>query len=74
MPKSPQNWLFPNWTKLGLAGTRPCDTPVRTSILLKEHGRVTCPCEEVQVVLISTWVHFLCFWPVSRPFYSSMLT
>ncbi|KHG17135.1 hypothetical protein F383_00830 [Gossypium arboreum] len=33
MPKSPQNWPFLNWTKLGSAGTRPCDTPVRVSIL-----------------------------------------
>ncbi|KHF97515.1 Tetraacyldisaccharide 4'-kinase [Gossypium arboreum] len=28
MPMSPQKWAFPNWTQLGLSGTRPWHMPV----------------------------------------------
>ncbi|KHG04075.1 hypothetical protein F383_28752 [Gossypium arboreum] len=40
MPKNPENWPFLNWTKLGSAGTCPCDTPS-----CFDSAKLTWPCD-----------------------------
>ncbi|KHG10224.1 hypothetical protein F383_12548 [Gossypium arboreum] len=46
MPKSPQNWPFLNWTKLGLSRDTPvCDYLRSWLRLLNGHGRVVYSCK-----------------------------
>ncbi|KHG19986.1 Lipoyl synthase [Gossypium arboreum] len=68
--------LFRIELNLGSTGTRLCDTLIvsRASILPNGHGRMAYLCEEVQAVLISHVGLFSPFWPISRSFYSPMLT
>ncbi|KHG24508.1 Phenylalanine N-monooxygenase -like protein [Gossypium arboreum] len=46
MPKSPQNWPFLNWTKLGLGRDTPVYDYLRSWLrLLNGHRRVIYPCK-----------------------------
>ncbi|KHG06597.1 Putative competence-damage inducible [Gossypium arboreum] len=51
-----------------------CDCFKPCLSLLNRHGRVVYPCEEVQAMSISHVDPFFHFWPVSRSFYSHVLT
>jgi len=52
MPKSPQEWPFPNRTKLGLdKDTLGFDCFEPCSSLLNGHGRVNYPCESQSILI-----------------------
>ncbi|KHF99415.1 Ribonucleoside-diphosphate reductase large subunit [Gossypium arboreum] len=63
MPKSPQHWPFPNWTKLGLSR----DTPVCVYLrpwprLLNGHGRLIYLCKSCFNLAKGTWACGLPVW------------